>query len=152
MACSTLLDEDVFAEIQSFRRALCRMFEANGDQDCVFFEIAKGLKRHPHMVIQCVPLPREMGDMAPMYFQKAINECESEWSHNQKLVKLSQEKNIRRSVPKGLPYFHIDFGMQNGFAHVIEDEQLFPRNFAQGTYDLYYSQSSYIKNFVIPDK
>ena len=87
------------------------------------------------MVIECVPLPREMGDMAPMYFQKGINECESEWSHNQKLVKLSKEKDIRRSVPKGLPYFHIDFGMQNGFAHVIEDEQLFPKNFAQGMHN-----------------
>ena len=102
----------------------------------MFFEVAKGLKRHPHMVIECVPLPREMGDMAPMYFQKGINECESEWSHNQKLVKLSKEKDIRRSVPKGLPYFHIDFGMQNGFAHVIEDEQLFPKNFAQGMHIL----------------
>ena len=45
---------------------------------------------------------------------------------------LTQEKNIRRSIPKGLPYFHVDFGMQNGFAHVIEDEQIFPRNFAPG--------------------
>ena len=67
-----------------------------------------------------------------MYFQKAIQESESEWSHNKKLINLTQEKNIRRSIPKGLPYFHVDFGMQNGFAHVIEDEQLFPRNFAPG--------------------
>ena len=134
VSCATLLDEDVYAEMQQFRKALCRMFQANGDEDCVFFEVAKGLKRHPHMVIECVPLPREMGDMAPMYFQKGINECESEWSHNQKLVKLTKEKDIRRSVPKGLPYFHVDFGMQNGFAHVIEDEQMFPRNFAQGNF------------------
>lgn len=62
----------------------------------------------------------------------AIQECESEWSHNKKLITLSKERGIRQSVPKGLPYFHIDFGLQNGFAHVIEDEQEFPRNFAQG--------------------
>lgn len=130
--CGTLLDEDVYAEMQSFRKALCRMFAENDDQDCVFFECAKGLKRQPHMIIECVPLPRDIGDMSPMYFQKAIQECESEWSHNKKLITLTADKNIRRSVPKGLPYFHVDFGMQNGFAHVIEDEQEFPRNFAQG--------------------
>ena len=70
--CSVLLDEDVFSEIQSFRIALANMFAANG-QDCVFFECAKGLKRYPHMVLQCVPLPREEGEMAPMYFQKGMH-------------------------------------------------------------------------------
>lgn len=128
--CSTLLDEDVFTEIQQLRKALVKMF-LEDDRDCVFFETAMGLKNHPHMVLECVPLPREMGDLAPMYFQKAIQECESEWAHNKKLISL-KEKDIRRSVPKGLPYFHVDFGMQNGFAHVIEDELEFPRNFAQG--------------------
>ena len=60
-----------------------------------------------------------------------IQECESEWSHNKKLISL-RDKPLRRSVPKGLPYFHVDFGTENGFAHVIEDEQEFPKNFAQG--------------------
>ena len=47
------------------------------------------------------------------------------------MVKIDQN-GIRRAVPKGLPYFHVDFGLQNGFAHVIEDELEFPKNFAQG--------------------
>lgn len=34
-------------------------------------------------------------------------------------------------MPKGLPYFAVDFGRESGFAHVIEDERLFPHNFAQ---------------------
>ena len=29
----------------------------------------------------------------------------------------------------GLPYFHVDFGLDNGFAHVIEDEPNFSRRF-----------------------
>ena len=128
--CSTLLDEDVYNEMQMFRKALVKMYEAD-DRDCVFYETAMGLKGHPHMVLECVPLPREMGEFAPMYFQKAIQECESEWALNKKLVKIDQN-GIRRAVPKGLPYFHIDFGLQNGFAHVIEDELEFPKNFAQG--------------------
>ena len=32
ISCGTLLDEDVFAEMQSFRRALCKMFQDDGDQ------------------------------------------------------------------------------------------------------------------------
>ena len=44
----TLLDENVFEEMQAFRKALCKMFESE-DRDCVFYEIATGLKRHPHM-------------------------------------------------------------------------------------------------------
>ena len=55
-------------------------------------------------------------------------ECETEWSDNVKLVKL-KDKNISRNIPKGLPYFHVDFGLDNGFAHVIEDEENWNRRF-----------------------
>lgn len=68
--------------------------------------------------------------MAPMYFKKALLECEMEWSTNKKIVDLSK-KDIKQSIPKGLPYFMVDFGNHGGFAHVIEDDKLFPRNFAQ---------------------
>jgi len=127
-SAGTALDEDVWQEVQEFRKALTRMFNAQGE-DCVFFETAMGLKKKPHMVIECAPMEREMGDLAPMYFQKAIQECETEWANNIKLIKL-KEKNIARSVPKGLPYFHVDFGMDCGFAHVIEDEPAFSKRFA----------------------
>lgn len=77
-----------------------------------------------------MPLPRDVGDMAAIYFKKALLDCEAEWSMNKKVVDL-KGKNIRKGVPKGLPYFWIDFGMDPGFAHVIEDQQLFPRTFAE---------------------
>uniref|UniRef100_S4RRS3 CWF19-like protein 2 n=1 Tax=Petromyzon marinus TaxID=7757 RepID=S4RRS3_PETMA len=124
-----MLDEDIWAEIQSFRRALVKMF-AEQDEDCVFMEANMHLKRRPHMVYECVPLARELGDMAPIYFKKAIQESDEEWAMNTKLVDLSQ-KDIRRAIPKGLPYFSVDFGMQGGFAHVIENEQKFPDYFGK---------------------
>jgi len=65
-----------------------------------------------------------------LILQKAILECETEWATNKKLVDLSG-KDVRRAVPKGLPYFAVDFGLDSGFAHVIEDEKMFPKNFAQ---------------------
>lgn len=34
-------------------------------------------------------------------------------------------------VPRALPYFAVDFGLQGGFAHVIENEQKFPHYFGK---------------------
>ncbi|KAK7067195.1 hypothetical protein SK128_003604, partial [Halocaridina rubra] len=122
-------DEDLWEEIMNFRKSLVKMFLLQ-DKDCVFFETVKKLRNFPHMAMHCVPLPKEMGDMAPIYFKKAIMECEAEWAQNKKLVDL-KNRNVRKAVPKGLPYFFVDFAMDPGFAHVIEDEQGFPYNFAQ---------------------
>jgi hypothetical protein len=57
------------------------------------------------------------------FLQKAIEEHGSEWAQNRKLLDLSK-KDIRHSVPKGFPYFAVDFGLQAGYAHVIEDENV----------------------------
>uniref|UniRef100_A0A8B9IX30 CWF19-like protein 2 n=1 Tax=Amazona collaria TaxID=241587 RepID=A0A8B9IX30_9PSIT len=126
---ATLLDEDIWEEIQMFRNALVKMFEAK-DLDCVFLETNLSLKKRYHMVYECIPLPKEVGDMAPIYFKKAIMESDEEWSMNKKLIDLSS-KDIRKSVPKGLPYFSVDFGLQGGFAHVIEDQHSFPHYFGK---------------------
>lgn len=114
---------------QTFRKALTQFYNSQ-HQDVVFFETATRLHKFPHIVINCVPMPRDVGDVAAIYFKKALLECEAEWSMNKKVVDL-KGKNIRKGVPKGLPYFWIDFGMDPGFAHVIEDQQLFPKNFAE---------------------
>ncbi|XP_077197687.1 CWF19-like protein 2 isoform X2 [Paroedura picta] len=126
---ATLLDEDIWEEIQVFRKTLVKMFEAE-DLDCVFLETNLSTKKRDHMVYECIPLPKEVGDMAPIYFKKAIMECDEEWSMNKKLIDLSS-KDVRKCVPKGLPYFSVDFGLQAGFAHVIEDQHKFPLYFGK---------------------
>ncbi|XP_050540710.1 CWF19-like protein 2 [Daktulosphaira vitifoliae] len=128
-ACATDIDEDVWNEMQIYRKKLTTMFK-NQDEDVVFFESAMQLHNMPHMVWNCVPVPLEIGDTAPIYFKKAILECETEWAMNKKVVDLSK-KDVRKAVPKGLPYISVDFGMQGGYAHVIEDEKIFPKNFAE---------------------
>ncbi|XP_041796321.1 CWF19-like protein 2 [Chelmon rostratus] len=128
--CSaTGLDEDVWSEIQLFRRTLVRMFESQ-ELDCVFMETHMNPRKRQHMVLECIPLPRELGDMAPIYFKKAIMECDEEWAMNKKIVDLSS-KHIRQAIPRGLPYFAVDFGLQGGFAHVIENEHKFPHYFGK---------------------
>ncbi|XP_008827939.2 CWF19-like protein 2 [Nannospalax galili] len=126
---ATILDEDIWEEIQMFRKSLVKMFEDKG-LDCIFLETNMGMKKQYHMVYECIPLPREVGDMAPIYFKKAIMESDEEWSMNKKLIDLSS-KDIRKSVPRGLPYFSVDFGLQGGFAHVIEDQHKFPHYFGK---------------------
>jgi len=128
-ACATDIDEDVWTEMQVFRKVLTSMFK-HQDEDVIFFESAMHLHNMPHMAWNCVPVPIEIGDTAPIYFKKAILECETEWAINKKVVELSN-KDIRRAIPKSLPYFAVDFGMQGGYAHVIEDEKIFPNNFAE---------------------
>nr|XP_045002266.1 CWF19-like protein 2 [Jaculus jaculus] len=126
---ATLLDEDIWEEIQMFRKSLVKMFEEKG-LDCVFLETNLSTRKQHHMVYECIPLPKEVGDMAPIYFKKAIMESDEEWSMNKKLIDLSL-KDIRKSVPRGLPYFSVDFGLQGGFAHIIEDQHKFPHYFGK---------------------
>ncbi|KAH0501680.1 CWF19-like protein 2 [Microtus ochrogaster] len=129
LQAATMLDEDIWEEIQMFRKSLVKMFEEKG-LDCIFLETNMGMQKQYHMVYECIPLPREMGDMAPIYFKKAIMESDEEWSMNKKLIDLSS-KDIRKSVPRSLPYFAVEFGLQGGFAHVIEDQHKFPRYFGK---------------------
>lgn len=51
-----------------FRKSLVKMFEDKG-LDCVFLETNMSMKKHYHMVYECIPLPKEVGDMAPVYFK-----------------------------------------------------------------------------------
>lgn len=123
----TQLDEDVWTEIRDFMRAVNQMFSSK-KEDVIFFEMARNLHRRPHLEIHCVA-SRDF-EMAPFYFKKAIQEGEREWSTNKQLIDL-KNGDVRRSVPKGLPYFWVTFGTDRGFAHVIEEQDCFPANFAQ---------------------
>lgn len=128
-SAATMLDEDVWSEIQIYKKGLTKMFEEK-EEDVVFLETHKQLRKQHHMIIECIPLPKEIGDMSPIYFKKAILESDTEWAQNVKLVD-TRKKGLRASVPKGLPYFSVEFGLDGGFAHVIEDETLFPLYFGK---------------------
>jgi hypothetical protein len=67
---------------------------------------------------------------ARRYFKKAIQDSDEQWSQHKKVID-TRVKGLRRSVPKGFPYFSVEFGMDGGFAHVVEDETQFPRYFGQ---------------------
>ncbi|XP_034478011.1 CWF19-like protein 2 homolog [Drosophila innubila] len=124
----TQLDEDAWEELNKFRTALTRML----GEDIIFYEIANNLHKRPHLSVHCIPIPWRHGEIAPFYFKKAIEESETTWSVNKQLIPLgNNNKSLRAAVPKGLPYIWVNFGMGQGFAHVIEDQDRFPPHFVQ---------------------
>lgn len=82
-----------------------------------------------HFRVHCLPVKDKHFERARMYFKQAIQESECDWSLNRKLLKTDGRK-IQRYLPKGLSYFWVCFDkLDNGFGHVIENEQKFSRYF-----------------------
>ncbi|KAL6970518.1 hypothetical protein U1Q18_030217 [Sarracenia purpurea var. burkii] len=124
------VDNNVWDEIRNFKKCLIMMF-AKQEKDVVFLETVMGLaQQRRHCLVECIPLPRDLAKQAPLYFKKAIDEAEDEWSqHNSKKLIDTSAKGLRGSIPKDFPYFHVEFGLNKGFVHVIDDEQQFKTNF-----------------------
>ncbi|XP_004288447.1 PREDICTED: CWF19-like protein 2 [Fragaria vesca subsp. vesca] len=120
------LDDHVWEEIRNFKKCLIMMF-AKQEKDVVFLETVMGLaQQRRHCIIECIPLPQDIAKDAPLYFKKAIDEAEDEWSqHNAKKLIDTSVKGLRGSVPANFPYFHVEFGLKKGFVHVIDDETQF---------------------------
>ncbi|KAF2296936.1 hypothetical protein GH714_013384 [Hevea brasiliensis] len=65
-----------------------------------------------------------------VFLETAIEEAEHEWSqHNAKKLIDTSVKGLRGSVPKDFPCFHVEFGLNSGFVHVIDDEMQFKSTF-----------------------
>ena len=105
------------------------MFRAQ-KREPLFLEQATQLQKNRHSYIECVPVPADIFDTAPAYFRKSILDSDEEWATNPRLLE-TKGRLLRQVIPKGFPYFHVEFGVGNGFVHVIEDEALFPRSFGK---------------------
>ncbi|KAG6755390.1 hypothetical protein POTOM_041211 [Populus tomentosa] len=136
------VDNNVGEEIRNFKKCLLMMFSKQ-EKDLVFLETVISLsKQRRHCLIECI------SKQAPLYFKKQIVESKRGQSdeyitagrnHNEKpLMKLkmsgvsqhntkkltdTSEKGLRGSIPKNFPYFHVEFGLNRGFVHVIDDKK-----------------------------
>lgn len=127
--CSLQMDENVWSEVKLFQQALVKMFD-HSNLDVLFTECYTNPAKLSHMYIDCIPVSKDEGSLAPMYFKKAILESDTEWAQNKRLID-TRQRGLKSSVPLGLPYFFVDFNNEGGFAHVIEDSSLFPHYFAK---------------------
>ena len=60
----------VSSTVQVFQKGLVAMFKER-DEDIIFLETCYLHKRR-HMIIECIPVPKEVGDMAPIYFKVCV--------------------------------------------------------------------------------
>lgn len=125
-------DEDTFQEMRNFKKCLLRMFAAQG-QAVLFVEthLGGGFGAR-HCVVDCVPVPQDAAARAPFVFKKAIDEAESEWSqHEAKKCISTAGKGLRASIPEHFPYFHVEWGLREGYVHVIDDTEKWNPNFGR---------------------
>ncbi|PAN44972.2 hypothetical protein PAHAL_9G093500 [Panicum hallii] len=125
------IDQNVWGEIRNFKKCLLKMF-AQQDKDLVFMETVISLSRQRrHCMIECIPIPCDVSSNAPMYFKKAIDEAEEEWTQHEmkKVIPTSASRNLRQAIPENFAYFHVEFGLDRGFVHVIDDESKFSAGF-----------------------
>ena len=126
---SVRFDEELWTEVRNFKKCLISMAR-DAKKEVLFCESVLKLGQQRHTVIECIPVePRLFAD-APMYFKKAIMESDEEWAQHKKVIDTSA-RGLRASVPKNFPYFHVEFGLDRGFAHVIENEDSWPVHFGR---------------------
>eukprot|EP00210_Caulerpa_lentillifera_P008695 g8294.t1 len=120
------VDEDVWTEIRNFKKCLI-MMNREMEKEVIFMETAIHLDDHTrHALIECIPVDQEVFQKAPMYFKKAIDDATGDWSqHHSKRCIDTGTKGLRGSIPENFPYFHVEFGISNGFVHVVDDEAEF---------------------------
>ncbi|KAM0929674.1 hypothetical protein ACQ4PT_001683 [Festuca glaucescens] len=123
------IDSNVWEEVRNFKKCLLKMFTQQC-KDVIFMETAICLaKQRRHCMIECIPVPHEVSDKAPMYFKKAIDEAEEEWSQHETKKLIPTSGNLRQVIPENFAYFHVEFGLDRGFVHVIDDESRFSAGF-----------------------
>lgn len=67
-----------------------------------------------------------------MYFKNAIDDATSEWSqHHAKRLIDTKNKGLRGSIPPNFPYLNVEFGISDGFVHVIDNETKFDPSMAR---------------------
>ncbi|KAI5741155.1 hypothetical protein M8J76_010896 [Diaphorina citri] len=124
--CLRQTERNVYDSIRSVCEKLVARF-SRARKTCVFYEMVSSMKWN-HCVVHCVPLDDSTGEMAPMYFQKSLQDLESDSRNNRTLIKIERNK-LCSSIPTELEYFYVNFDWGKGFAHLIENKM--SRTFAE---------------------
>lgn len=139
----TDLDEAAYAEIRNYQKCLVRFFESQEPPKAVLF-IESAVHRVSrekallggggHAAIVAYPIELPLLDQARGYWKKALDEAENEFeTTHKKVIPTDTKGGVRRAVPKGFPYIHVDFCLGGGYAHIVDNVVDFQRDFVQHT-------------------
>ena len=129
-SCSAItLDENVWEEIRNFMSFLQNLFYKEG-KCCVFLQSVTNVKVSPHFQIECIPILFNLFNELPIYFKKALQDSDHN-SSNKKIIDTRKSKGVRGKIPAGFSYFAVDFGLDGGFAHAVENVDDFPDYFGR---------------------
>eukprot|EP00929_Paragymnodinium_shiwhaense_P057702 TRINITY_DN2888_c0_g1_i1.p1 TRINITY_DN2888_c0_g1~~TRINITY_DN2888_c0_g1_i1.p1 ORF type:complete len:801 (-),score=296.84 TRINITY_DN2888_c0_g1_i1:108-2510(-) len=143
VSAGTDLDESTWTEIRNYQKCLVSYYESlDPPKAPIFAETSiHNVSREnaligggPHVAIIVYPVDVTTLQDARIYFKKALDEAECEWStQHKKVIATDAKTGARRAIPKNFPYIHVDFSLGGGYAHVVDDIQEFPKDFIQHT-------------------
>lgn len=125
-ASSRAVQEEVWDEMSNFKKSLRRYFGAQG-RGTLFLETALIKSGRAWANVECLPVPLECEEDAPLYFKQSLSAAESEWSTHRAIIDTAKG-GLRKSIPIGFPYFHVEWA-RGGCAHIIEDAEEFGADF-----------------------
>ena len=123
--CELDFEEDEQVEVRNFKKCLIAKAAAQGKQ-MVFSEFSNPSARR-QTYIDCVPVDNEDWGDIEMFFYKALLESEDEFIQQHKPVISTKGKLLKQCLAPNIPYYHVSFGLDGGYAHVVADPKRFPR-------------------------
>merc|ERR1712232_259467 len=124
-------------------KCLVRFFEAEDPPRAVLFvesavqrasKDATMIGAGPHGMVAVYPIELGLLAEARSYWKKTFDDAEDEFiTQHKKVIQTDAKGGVRKADPKGFAYVHVDFSLGGGYAHIIEDANEFPRNFARDT-------------------
>jgi len=109
-------------ELYAMQKILCKLFKTECGCGCVFVETVRNLKKNYHSVIHVYPVPFEQFNICPIIFKKSIMESDVMWTTNKRIIDITKQKPLSKAIPHFMSYFFVQFGLYDGYVHVIEDE------------------------------
>lgn len=125
-------EDEVWDEIKRFQTSLRRLFDKEYGQGVVFSETVLPTNNFWQTKLEVIPVKRKLWRDSELYFRQTLVEQADEFGTHNKLLS-TKGKGIRRTVPKGFPYFFIEWDAPHqGYAQIIESSD-FPVDFAADT-------------------
>ena len=116
-------------ELYSIQKILCKLFKSKYNSGVIFMETVRNLKKNYHSIIHGYPMEFEKFNFSPTYFKKSILESDVMWTTNKQIVEITKDKPLNKSIPQFMSYFYVQFGLYDGYVHIIEDETKIKQDF-----------------------